>query len=227
MADDLEERRAARLRELTAAGQRQLARQEFAVAEDTFREALGLDPKSSALHNALGVALRGQKRDREAIAEFDLAIQADPASTKARRNLYGAASTGVVAVIVFFVVIHALPEIEHQLPAGVADGIFLGSLVAAIAGLWFFGWYRRRTLSPQARAAFRREARRARNLELARGLFKGAPPFAAAIAMVLILAANPDASGWWFAAGALFIVAWLFTWRRLWALVTRSLAPAE
>src|SRR5690242_10621780 len=49
MADDLERRRAARLRELTAAGERQLAMHEFAAAEETFRQALGLDPNSSAL----------------------------------------------------------------------------------------------------------------------------------------------------------------------------------
>ena len=222
MAQDLEARRSARLRELTAAGERQLAMHQFAAAEETFREALGLDPKSSALHNNLGVALRGQKRDREALVEFDRAIQANPASARARRNLYGAASTGVVGVAVFFVVMHALPEIEHELPESVADGIFLASLVAAIGGLWFFGWYRRRSLSPQARAVYRSEARRERNLELARGLFKGGPPFAAAIAMVLLLAANPDASVVWFAAGALFIVAWLVTWKRLWRMVTRS-----
>jgi tetratricopeptide (TPR) repeat protein len=225
MADDLEQRRAARLRELTAAGKRQLALRQFAAAEETFRQALGLDPGSSALHNDLGVALRGQKRDREAMAEFDRAIQANPDSANARRNLFAAASTGAVGVAVFFVVIQALPEVEHQLPAPVADGIFLGSVVAAIAGLWIFGWYRRRSLSPQARAAYRREARRERNLELARGLFKGGPPFAAAIAMVLILAANPDASVWWFAAGALFIVVWLVTWKRLWAAVARSRVP--
>ncbi len=108
------------------------------------------------------------------------------------------------------------------MPAAVADGVFLASLVAAVAGLWIFGWYRRRSLSPQARAAYRREARRERNVELARGLFKGGPPFVAAIAMVLLLAANPDASGWWFAAGAVFIFVWLFTWRRLWTAVARA-----
>ncbi len=222
MADELEARRSARLQELTAAGERQLAIEDFGAAEETFREALGLDLNSSALHNGLGVALRGQKRNREAMAEFDQAVQANPSSSAARRNLFGAASTGVVGLIVFFVVIHALPEVEHQLPAALADGLFVGTLVAAIAGLWVLGWFRRRSLSPQGRAAYRREARRERNLELARGLFKGGPPFAAAIAMVLILAANPDASVWLFAAGAVFIVAWLFTWRRLWSVATRS-----
>ncbi len=111
VAEDLEERRAAQLRELTRKGERQLAMHEFAAAEDTFREALGLDPNSPALHNNLGVALHGQKRNREAMAEFDEAIQANPSSEAARRNILGVASTGLAGVVVFFVVIHALPEI--------------------------------------------------------------------------------------------------------------------
>lgn len=225
MADDLEERRLVRAQELADAGLRQLGANQYAAAEESFRAALGLAPGNPALLNNLGVALRAQKRTKEAIAEFDLAVQADPASKKARKNLFGATAgyAGAGGAIVFFLVIHALPEVERQLhlPEGVVDAIFLGSLVAAIAGLWFFGWYRRRSLSPRARAVYRQEARRERNLELARGLFKAGPPVAVVLAMVLAIAANPDVSGWWLAAGALFIVVWLFTWKRLWRAVAQ------
>jgi len=228
MSEDLEARRADRAQELADAGMRQLARRDYVAAEESFRAALGLAPDNSALHNNLGVALREQGRGREAIAEFDLAVQANPSSTKARRNLAGAgaATAGTVGAIVFFVAVHALPELwrELRLPEGVVDGLFLGSLVATILFLWALGRYRRRGLSPQARAAYRQQVRRERSLELARGLFKAGPPVVVVIAMVLILAANSDASVLWFAAGAVFIVVWLFSWRRLWNGMTSSRA---
>jgi tetratricopeptide (TPR) repeat protein len=228
MSEDLEQRRLARAQELADAGMDQLARRDYAAAEESFRAALGLEPNNSALHNNLGVALREQRRDREAIAEFDLAVQANPGSTKARRNLTraGAATAGTVGAIVFFVAVHALPELWRQLrlPEAVVDGLFFGTLVAAILVLWALGRYRRRGLSPQARAVYRQEVRREGARELGRGLFKAGPPVAVVIAMVLILAANSNASVLWFAGGAVFIVAWLFTWRRLWNGMTSSRA---
>ena len=59
-----------------------------AAAEQHYRAALALDPNSAATVNNLGVALRRQKREREAVLAFKAAVGMDPTLEIARRNTH-------------------------------------------------------------------------------------------------------------------------------------------
>jgi tetratricopeptide (TPR) repeat protein len=59
-----------------------------AAAEQHYRAALALDPNSAVTANNLGVALRRQKRDQEAVLAFKSAVRMDPTLEVARRNTH-------------------------------------------------------------------------------------------------------------------------------------------
>ena len=201
-------------------GRVDLKRRRFVDAEAFFRHAVALDPGNAALINNLGVALREQNRKQEARAAFEAAWRANPTSPKARKNLFSATQAyvgaGGVAAFVFW--LHFWPLIAHaaKLPAAIEDFGFLGGMALTIAGFWWFGLRRRRTLSPDVDRFYRRELIRERNIELVRGLYKAGPFVVIVLVLVaLILSDAPDIFIW-ILIGATAWIAWIVIGPRLW-----------
>jgi len=66
---------------------RQLAgEQKWAEAVARYREAVSLVPKDAGAHNDLGMALLREGKSAEAAAEFDRALEIDPANQSAKAN---------------------------------------------------------------------------------------------------------------------------------------------
>ena len=64
---------------------------ELTKAEESYRGALVLNPKSDALHNNLGYNLLLQKRNTEAASEFRKALAIAPGIRRLARNNLGTA----------------------------------------------------------------------------------------------------------------------------------------
>ena len=68
-------------------GRAALRLKRFLDAEADFREALRFAPDNWAFNNSLGVALRAQRRHKEAVEAFGRALKLDPNAKVPRRNL--------------------------------------------------------------------------------------------------------------------------------------------
>ena len=200
-----------------------LKRRRFVDAEAFFRHALALDPGNASLINNLGVALREQNRKEEARAAFEAAWRINPRNPKARKNLFTATQAyvgagGVAAVILWF---HFWPFVAHaaKLPAAVEDLTLLGGLALTIAGFWWFGWRRRRALSPDVDRFYRQHLVRSRNIELLRGLYKAGPFVVIVLVLVALILSDARDIFVWISIGTIAYVAWLVIgprpWRRL------------
>jgi tetratricopeptide (TPR) repeat protein len=201
-------------------GRIDLKRRRFVDAEAFFRQALTLDPANASLINNLGVALREQNRKEEARAAFEAAWRINPTNPKARKNLFTAtqAYVGAGSVAAFILWLHFWPLIANaaKLPAAVEDITFLGGTALTIAGFWWFGWRRRRTLSPDVDRFYKRQLGRERTLELLRGLYKAGPFVVIVLVLVaLILSDAPDIFVW-ISIGTIAWVAWIVIGPRLW-----------
>jgi len=200
-------------------GRVDLKRRRFVDAEAFFRHALSLDPNNASLINNLGVALREQNRKQEARAAFEAAWRANPTSPKAKKNLFSATQAyvgaGGVAAFVFW--LHFWPLIARaaKLPAGFEGFGFLG-MALTIAGFWWFGLRRRRTLSPDVDRFYRQELVRQRNLELVRGLYKAGPYVVIILVPVALIVSEAPYFFWWFLACAAAWIAWSVIGPRLW-----------
>ncbi len=201
-------------------GRVDLKRRRFVDAEAFFRHALSLDPDNASLINNLGVALREQNRKPEARAAFEAAWRANPTSPKAKKNLFSAtqAYVGAGGVAAFIFWLHFWPLIAHaaNLPAAVADITFLGGIALTIAGFWWFGLRRRRTLSPDVDRFYRQELVRQRTLELVRGLYKGGPYVVIVLVLVALIVSEAPYFFWWFLACVAAWIAWSVIGPRLW-----------
>ena len=201
-------------------GRVDLKRRRFVDAEAFFRHAITLDPGNASLLNNLGVALREQNRKQEARVAFEAAWRANPTSPKARKNLFSATQAyvgaGGVAAFVFW--LHFWPLIAHaaNLPAAIQDFGFLGGMALTIAGFWWFGLRRRRTLSPDVDRFYRQELVRQRKLELVRGLYKAGPYVVIVLVLVALIVSQAPYFFWWFLACAAAWVAWSLIGPRLW-----------
>lgn len=201
-------------------GRVDLKRRRFVDAEAFFRHALTLDPGNASLINNLGVALREQNRKEEARAQFEAAWRANPTSPKTKKNLFSATQAyvgaGGVAAFVFW--LHFWPLIARaaRLPAGIEGFGLLGGMALTIAGFWWFGLRRRRTLSPDVDRFYRRQLVRERNLELVRGLYKAGPVVIIVLVLVaLILSDAPDIFVW-ILIGAFAWIVWIVVGPQLW-----------
>ena len=197
-----------------------LMNKRFTDAEVNFREALRLEPGRWVYNNNLGVALKGQKRKKDAVEAFERAVRANPGAGTARRNLFLATSAyvGAGGVVVFLIAIRFVPALAGawHLPAIWDDAIIFGGIIAAIVGLWLWGRYRRSKLSPSVDLFYQRELVRERNLQLLRGLCKAGPIVAVALALTLLGASGSPGFLIWLLAGSTFVVLWLVFWRHLW-----------
>jgi tetratricopeptide (TPR) repeat protein len=201
-------------------GRVDLKRRRFVDAEAFFRQALALDPGNASLINNLGVALREQNRKDEARAAFEAAWRINPRSPNATKNLFTAtqAYVGAGGVAAFIFWLHFWPEIARaaKLPAAAEAFGFFGGMTLTIAGFWWFGWRRRRTLSPDVDRFYRQHLVRQRNIELLRGLYKAGPFVVIVLALVaLILSDAPDIF-LWIVIGTIAWVAWILIGPRLW-----------
>jgi len=201
-------------------GRVDLKRRRFIDAEAFFRHALTLDPDNASLLNNLGVALREQNRKQEARVAFEAAWRANPTSPKARKNLFSATQAyvgaGGAAAFVFW--LHFWPLIAHaaKLPAAIEDFGFLGGMALTIAGFWWFGLRRRRTLSPDVDRFYRRELVRERNIELLRGLYKAGPFVVIVLVLVALILYDVPGIFVWILLGTIAWVAWIVIGPRLW-----------
>jgi len=201
-------------------GRVDLKRRRFVDAEAFFRHALTLDPGNASLMNNLGVALREQNRKPEARAAFEAAWRANPTSPKAKKNLFSAtqAYVGAGGVAAFIFWLHFWPLIARaaRLPTGIEGAGFLGGVALTIAGFWWFGLRRRRTLSPDVDRFYRQELVRQRNLELVRGLYKAGPYVVIVLVLVALIVSEAPYFVWWFLACAAAWIAWSLMGPRLW-----------
>jgi tetratricopeptide (TPR) repeat protein len=199
-------------------GRVDLKRRRFIDAEAFFRYALTLHPNRVSSMNNLGVALQGQNRKKEAIAAFEAAWRANPRDSTASKNLFTAtqAYVGAGGVVAFIFWLHFWPLLAHsaKLPAEVEDFVFLGGIGLTIVGFWWFGFRRRRTLSPDVDRFYQKQLVRQRNLELVRGLYKAGPYVV--ISLVLVALILSDAPGIWLVIGAVAMIAWAVIGPRLW-----------
>jgi len=198
------------------------------AAEMDFRQAIRLEPNVWAFHNNLGLALRLQKRDKEAVDEFELAVKQNPKSRVARRNLFGAASAyqtaGVLLGFVFAIRL-LTGAATRYVPEAVADLIFLASIfLATIAAIWW-SWYRRRHLSAFVRRAYAREWFRERAMQVLRYLFRAVPVFAVVIAVIWLGLTQSFGFLPGIIAGGLFIAVWWFAWQPAWRRLIAILDP--
>ena len=193
----------------------------FVEAEGFFRYALQLQPRVWTTMNNLGIALRGQKRHKEAIDVLEAAWRANPKAFETKRNLFGATrayvGAGGVAAIVFW--LHFFPLLAHvaRLPAAIQNVVVVVGLVLTLGGLWWLGTRRRRQLSPEVVRLYRSELGRARWLELLRGLFKAGPNVLIVLALVALILADVPGIFIWILFGMVAVVAWMVLAPRLWS----------
>jgi tetratricopeptide (TPR) repeat protein len=201
-------------------GRVDLKRRRFVDAEAFFRHALTLDPGNPSLINNLGVALREQNRKEEARAAFEAAWRINPTNPKARKNLFTStqAYVGAGGVAAFIFWLHFWPLIAHaaKLPAAVEDILFLGGMALTIAGFWWIGWRRRRTLSPDVDRLYRQQLGRERKMELLRGLYKAGPFVVIVLVLVALILSDAPNIFVWISIGTIAWVAWIVIGPRLW-----------
>ena len=192
----------------------ELRRRHWKQAEIGYRKALEMQPQNWVLMNNLAIALRGQGRQREAIAMLENAARANPRSTLAQRNLYletrRYVGIGLFGFLVLFNIGRVvLPNLKDPVAAqGVLEIV---AIVAAV--LLFIRWRRRRMLSPIARTFYAVESHR----ELVRtGPFIGIW-LAGALAVIftsLMLFPSLQMGALVLMVGG--VLAWWFIWRYLW-----------
>jgi tetratricopeptide (TPR) repeat protein len=197
-----------------------LKRRRFIDAEAFIRQALTLDPGNASLINNLGVALREQNRKEEARAAFEAAWRTNPTNPKARKNLFTStqAYVGAGGVAAFIFWLHFWPLIAHaaHLPPAAEDFGFLGGMALTIAGFWWFGLRRRRTLSPDVDRFYQLQLVRERNIELLRGLYKAGPFVVIVLVLVALILSDAPNIFVWISIGTIAWVAWIVIGPRLW-----------
>lgn len=197
-----------------------LGRHRFVEAEAYFRHALELDPARWQSMSNLGLALKGQNRQPEAMVAFEAAWRANPKAILTRRNLFSATQAyigagGVLAWVLWF---HLWPWLAHlaNLPSTVEALVFVGGLILTIAGFWWFGLRRRRKLSPDVDRFYRVEVVRERNLELMRGLFKAGPGTIIVLGLVALILADPPWVWIGILVGVVAVIGWNLAALRVW-----------
>ena len=192
----------------------------YVDAEHDFREALHLQPAIWVYNNNLGVALRGQKRDKAAVEAFEKAVKANPQSGVARNNLVGATSAYVAAgtLLVLLLAIRTLPTLlrNWHLPAWLYAGLVAGGIVVAIVGGWLWGRYRRRQLNPTVARVYEQGLMRYRTVRFIRTLFRVGPIYMAVALVVVLGFGHPPALLPSIVGGIVFVAFWRLYWLRLW-----------
>lgn len=192
----------------------------FRAAEGYFREALRIEPNNWALNNNLGVTLRHQKRDKEAIEVLERAVRLNPSNGAVRRNLYGATSTyvraGTLIAAIIFIRVALNAATGYGLPSWVAGAAFFASVIAAAAGAWLWARHRRRALSGFVNQNYDREYWRAQALFVVRYLFRLVPVLAIVIGVLWFGTTEPFGFLPWLVIGGAFVVVWWFAWQPAW-----------
>lgn len=115
--------------------------EEPATAEAHYRASLGPRPHDARVRNNLGVALRKQRRTREAAEAFREAVATDPDSADARRNLHVAVRdllhkdlSGWVAAA-FFAALMVWDRFAREAPVLNGLGLVAGFVASAVVVL--------------------------------------------------------------------------------------------
>jgi len=197
-----------------------MTRKRYGEAEMQFTEALRLEPGNWAINNNLGIALRHQKREKEAIAAFERAAIAKPKARVVRRNLFSTTSRYMTGggLLVFLIGLRLLPDIASRLhqPLPVVAALFYGGLILAVVAGWVWGRFRLRGLSPRVRRLYHRDWLRERLRQLARAGFRTLPVMAVVGAVVFLGTTRGVGFLPWIVAGGAFVVVWWFAWQPLW-----------
>jgi Flp pilus assembly protein TadD len=196
------------------------ARKRYVEAEMNIREALRLDPDNWGFNNNLGVALRHQKRDKEAIAAFEKAATANPNARLVRRNLFSSASayTAGGGLIVFLISLRLLPDIASQLhqPLRVVVPLFYGGVIVAVVGGWLWRRNRLRGLSPQVKRLYRQDWIRERSRQLLRTVFRTLPVMLVVGGVIWLGATGKIGYLPWIVVGGVLVAIWWFAWQPMW-----------
>lgn len=204
-----------------------LTRKRYGEAEMQFTEALRLEPGNWAINNNLGIALRHQKREKEAIAAFERAAIANPNARVVRRNLFSTTSRYLTGggLLVFLVGLGLLPDIASRLhqPLPVVAALFYGGLILAVAAGWLWGRLRLRRLSPQVRRLYHQDWMRERLRLLARYAFRTLPIMAVVVAVVFLGTTQRVGFLPWIVAAGVFVVVWWFAWQPLWRRLAQTI----
>ncbi len=147
-------------------GRIELRRKRWVAAEAAYRRALELDPQNWVLMNNLGIALRGQRRQREAIEAFENAARMDPRSAIAAANLHTETirylGAGVPLLLALLVVARLLTLLPSDRSGRVAEtAVILGLIMAPLAVIYLRN---RRRLSRTARTFHAVQSRRSRKI---------------------------------------------------------------
>ena len=114
-----------------------LRQRSWNLAEANFREALRLEPNNWASMNNLGLALKGQGRQEEAIAAFENAARLNPRSDLVRTNLSSATrryiGVGAIGLILVFNSLRVAGGLTSVNPVA---AIVLHWKTLGIAGVW-------------------------------------------------------------------------------------------
>ena len=192
----------------------------YVDAEHDFQDALHLQPASWVYNNNLGLALRGQRRDKAAVEAFEKAVKANPRSGIARNNLVGATSAyvGAGTLLVLLLAIRTLPTLlrNWNLPAGLDAAVVIGAIVATIVGAWFWRRYRRRQLSPTVERVYQQGLTRYRTVRFLRTIFRVGPIYLAVAIVVVVGFGHPPTLVAAIVAGIAFVAFWRLYWLRLW-----------
>lgn len=197
-----------------------LKMKKYVDAEHDFQDALHLQPGNWVYNNNLGLALRGQRRDKAAVEAFEKAVKANPRSGVARNNLVGATSAyvGAGTLLVLVLAIRTLPTLlrNWNLPAGLYPALVTGAVVVAIVGGWFWRRYRRRQLSPTVERVYRQGLLRYRTVGFVRTLFRVGPIYLAVAIVIVVGFGHPTTLVPAIVAGIAFVAFWRLYWLRLW-----------
>jgi tetratricopeptide (TPR) repeat protein len=192
----------------------------YVEAEHDFQDAVHLAPANWVYNNNLGVALRGQKRDKAAVEAFEKAVKANPRSGTARNNLVGATSAyvGAGTLLVLLLAIRTLPTLlrNWNLPAWLYAGLVTAAIIVAIVGGWFWRRHRRRQLSPTVERVYQQGLMRYRTVRFLRTLFRVGPIYAAVATVVVLGFGHPPALVACIVAGIAFVAIWRLYRLRLW-----------
>jgi tetratricopeptide (TPR) repeat protein len=201
-------------------GRAALKLKKYGDAEHDFREALHLQPANWVYNNNLGVALRGQKRDKAAVDAFEKALKANPRSGVARNNLVAATSAYVAAgsILVLLLVIRVLPTLLQRwnLPARIIAALVIAAIIATIGGGWLWRRYRRRQLSGTVDRIYQEGWMKYRTVQLIRTIFRVGPIYLAVAIVVVVGLSRRPALLPSVVAGLAFVAFWRLYWLRLW-----------
>ena len=201
-----------------AVGRAAMLARRWTDAEAAFGEALRLAPHEAVYRSNMALALERRGRRREAMQHFRGAVQSDPGSAAARRQLVHAidrrlAVAGVGAGLAGAVAANV--ALQASEPVGLALGAAALALVLAV--LAAVRWWRLRQLDETLRTFYRHERRRWRALrwEVAACIVVAGAACLAVVGAVAVVAGSGIAAA---AVAALLLVglryAGLPVWRR-------------